>query len=211
MGSFTARGYTGYQPLDLESATGDYCEATAVLERLPIVPLEEIAGIVFEDLNLNGRKEAGERGIPGVLIKDTRGRIYRSDAEGRFSIPAGEHKVGVQVELTSIPADLVFSTSPTRLVDRFFNEVIVFGLVPCTVVKGFVFRDENANGVYEEGEAKIEGIELKAEEKEVLSGKDGEFIFTNLPVIWKDRIEIKRVQFYYSGAVEGLGFVLIEN
>jgi hypothetical protein len=135
------------------------------------------------------------------MVKDTRGRIYRSDAEGRFVILAGEENVAVQIELKSVSSHFVLTTVPTCVVNRQFAGIISFGLVPCMTVKGFVYRDDNANERYDEGEARIKGLVLQAESKETISGSQGMFIFRNLPVSWKEQIAIKSEQPYYDANI----------
>jgi hypothetical protein len=51
-------------------------------QRLNILPFENLQGIVYEDRNVNGIKDTGEPGIANILVKDTRGRLFRSDADG---------------------------------------------------------------------------------------------------------------------------------
>ena len=46
-----------------------------------------VSGRVFVDANASGRYDAGERGLPGVLVADGR-RAVRSGADGRFRLPA---------------------------------------------------------------------------------------------------------------------------
>jgi uncharacterized repeat protein (TIGR01451 family) len=203
-GTFTARGYTGYQPYGPESASGDYCEDIHDIDRLPITPLIEMEGLIFEDRNVNGRKDAGERGIPGIMVKDTRGRIYRSDAEGRFVVLAGDENVAVQIGLKSVSSHYVFTTDPTCVVNRQFNGVISFGLVPCITVKGFVYRDDNGNDRYDIGEERIRGVMVQSVDKETISSSEGIFIFRNLPIAWKEHITIKSEQPYYDADISNI-------
>jgi len=54
-------------------------------ERTP-VPIKPARGVVFHDTNGNGRRDAGERGIPGVGVSDQR-TVTLTDAEGRWILP----------------------------------------------------------------------------------------------------------------------------
>jgi len=47
-----------------------------------------VAGIVFEDANRNGRRDAGERGLSGVAVSNQR-EVVQTGADGRYSIPHG--------------------------------------------------------------------------------------------------------------------------
>jgi hypothetical protein len=101
--------------------------------------------------------------------------------------------------------------NPTRLVNRRYTGEIYFPLVPCETVIGFVYVDENQNGAYDEGEIRPDGVLLKAKDKEVITGKDGQFIFCNLPILWRQWIEVKREQWYYKGSVSNLKFHIEEK
>jgi hypothetical protein len=203
-----AGGRQGFEAFGPESAVGDECEDISRVGRLTIIPFEEIQGLVYEDTDVNGIKDVGEQGIPNILIKDTRGRLFRSDGEGRFTVLAGDEHEGIQIELKSIPSNYLLISNPTRLVNRNYTGEIHFGLIPCKNVTGFIYVDENKNGAYDKGEVNPEGVLLKAKSKEVLSGKDGKFIFRNLPVLWQQWIEVNKEQLYYKGNVENLGFYI---
>lgn len=198
-GSIYAGGRQGYEDFGPGSGSGDICEDTDEVRRLQVVPFEELQGVVFEDKNLNGVKDgAGEAGIPNILLKDTRGRVFRSDAEGRFTILAGDRHEGIQLELKSLPPQYILEQHPTVLVNRRYVGEVYFPLIPCKNVKGFVFEDANGNGQYDEGEVKPSGVLLQANEKEVVTGKDGWFLFRNLPVQWQKDIGLSDEQPYYK-------------
>ena len=57
-----------------------------------------LSGVVFEDANGNGMRDANETGIPGVALSNGRG-LVRSDASGRYEIAARE-------------GDIVFAIKP---------------------------------------------------------------------------------------------------
>jgi hypothetical protein len=206
-----AGGRRGFEEFGPESALGDECEDIHQVGRLNFIPFQEIQGLVFEDTNVNGIKDVGERGIPNIFIKDTRGRLFRSDGEGRFTVLAGDQHEGIQMELKSIPANYLLISKPTQLVNRNYTGEIYFGLIPCKTVTGFVYMEENQNGAYDEGEVRPEGVLLKAKDKEVITGKDGKFIFRNLPVLWQQWIEVKQEQLYYKGSIKNLKFNIEEK
>lgn len=209
-GSIYVGARQGVGDFDTASASGDNCEDIAHLKRLNIVPLEELQGVVFEDRNVNGIKDVGENGISGILFKDTRGRMFRSNGEGRFTVLAGDHHEGVQMELKSLPAHYLLKDSPTRLVNRNYTGMIYFGLVPCKTVKGFVYQDANGNGEFDNGESRPFGVLIEAKGKTVVSGKDGRFIFRNLPELWQEWMKIKDKQIFFTGEPKNLKFKIDE-
>jgi hypothetical protein len=55
-------------------------------------PAPTISGVVFEDRSGSGRRQAGDRGIPGVLVSNGR-EVVRTDAGGRYTLPVGEDAI----------------------------------------------------------------------------------------------------------------------
>jgi uncharacterized repeat protein (TIGR01451 family) len=210
-GTIYAGGRQGFEDFGPDSAAGDDCEDIGNVRRLNFIPLNELNGLVFEDRNVNGIKDVGEPGIPNITIKDTVGRVFNSDAEGRFTVLAGNEHEGIQLELKSVPPEYVLLVNPTQLVNRNYTGDIYFPLIPCKTVKGFVYVDENQNGVYDKGETKPAGVLLKAGEKEVLTTTTGAFIFRNLPVLWQEWIKVSEEQPYYKGKLENLKFRVLEK
>jgi len=193
-GRIHVRAYTGFQEFGPESASGDFCEDDHPMKRYPIQPPREIEGLVFEDLNVNGIRDPGEPGVPGVSIKESTGRLLGTDSEGKFLIRAGEELTGEQVELRSIPAGHVLSTAGTQLVNRYQQGIVAFGLVPCQTHRGIVFEDRNGNGRRDEGEPGLGGVVVRVRGKETVSSADGTFIFHNLPKTWKELIRVADTQ-----------------
>ncbi len=202
-GNIYVSGSQGYESHGPDSASGDKCDALYQARRLDFLPFVELPGVVFEDRNVNGTKEAGEPGIANIMFKDTRGRMFRSDAEGRFTVLAGDQHEGVQMELRSVPAQYVVNGSPTKLVNRRYKGEVFFALIPCDTVKGFVYVDANGNGQFDDGETQPGGVVLKAKDKEVLT-RGGKYIFRNIPTMWIQWIEIAKTQPFYKGDVTQL-------
>ncbi|MCK4760807.1 MAG: DUF11 domain-containing protein [Candidatus Aminicenantes bacterium] len=207
-GSIYAGGRQGYRDFGLDSAAGDDCNDTHYVKGLNIVPFTELRGLVFDDRNVNGSKDAEEEGIPNILFKDTCGRMLRSDADGRFPVLAGDDHEGIQVDLSSLPGSYLSTTPVTRLVDRRYVGDIYFGLVSCRTLTGFVYVDENGNGSYDEGESRPAKIVVTAGKKETTSGENGRFIFRNLPKLWQEFAAIKKEQPFYKGPTGKFKFQL---
>jgi predicted phosphodiesterase len=58
-----------------------------------------VAGVVFEDANADGRRDAGEAGIPGVVVSDQH-TVVASDKDGRYALEVesqGEATVSVSL------------------------------------------------------------------------------------------------------------------
>jgi uncharacterized repeat protein (TIGR01451 family) len=63
-------------------------EATATVRVIPDPTFDctDVIGKVFDDRDLNGRQDAGERGLSGVRLATARGLIAITDEHGRFHI-----------------------------------------------------------------------------------------------------------------------------
>jgi len=210
-GNIRARGYTGYQGIDPEAAFGDFCEEWSTIKRLPVLPLKKIKVIVYEDRNANGRKDAGENGVPGILLRDTLAHLFRTNTQGEAFIPAGSQTIGVQIDLKSVDEKYLITTSPTRIINREFDEILSFGLTPCINLKGIVFEDINNNSLIDDNEQKLQGIVIEAKEKKTITNGNGIFTFRNLPVIWKKSVKISSNQIFVKQIPDNAKFKLIEE
>ncbi|MEJ2362738.1 MAG: SdrD B-like domain-containing protein [Gammaproteobacteria bacterium] len=63
-------------------------EASATVRVIPDPTFDctDVIGKVFDDRNLNGQQDTGEKGLPGVRVATVRGLIATSDKNGRFHI-----------------------------------------------------------------------------------------------------------------------------
>jgi len=63
-------------------------EATATVRVIPDPDFDctDVIGKVFDDLNMNGRQDSGEKGLAGARVVTVRGLIVTTDEHGRFHI-----------------------------------------------------------------------------------------------------------------------------
>ena len=97
-------------PLSLDLAAGEH----EVL--LPFEQYSSISGIVYNDANQNGRRDAGEAGIPGVLISATGAfgkRETTTSLTGRFNIRVEPGEVTLSLVESSLPERFVPTTPAT--------------------------------------------------------------------------------------------------
>ncbi len=64
---------------------------TAVLAQ-PVTPPAEATGIVFHDLDADGRRAEAEPGIPGVCVSNGR-EVVRTDDQGRYTLPVTDDTI----------------------------------------------------------------------------------------------------------------------
>jgi len=105
--------------------------------------LRETMGTVYEDVNANGRRDAGEAGVPGVVVQ--RGTAYAgTDARGRYRLRGGNGPLAIDARtlpsgsLASGGSGADLSVVPTRhlavRVRLLGTELALSSLGPVTVV-----------------------------------------------------------------------------
>mgnify|MGYP001812491504 FL=1 len=90
VGSGVSEGEYVNRALVLNTATGGTISGTAKA-KVQVIPdpdfdCTDVIGKVFDDGNLNGRQDTGEKGLPGVRVVTARGLIATADEHGRFHI-----------------------------------------------------------------------------------------------------------------------------
>ncbi|MCI5140616.1 MAG: hypothetical protein D3909_02585, partial [Candidatus Electrothrix sp. ATG1] len=131
-------------------------------------PSGTIAGTVYEDTNGNSTQDAGEPGIPGVVvaITDSEGGIQTliTDANGNYAanVPAGD--TIVDIDATTLPTGFTQTqgTDPTTVtVPAGGIGSDVDGFEPpadAGRLEGVVYSDTNGDGVQNPGEPGIAGV-----------------------------------------------------
>jgi hypothetical protein len=69
------------------SIVGSLLFAAAITRAQVTAP---VAGVVFEDANRNGQRDAGERGLRGVAVSNQRD-VVQTAADGSYSVPRGPY------------------------------------------------------------------------------------------------------------------------
>ena len=118
-----------------------------------------VSGYVFNDLNSNHQKDAGEPGIPGATVFLGTLSGY-TDANGRYTLraPVGTYK------LKHLPAsgysDFAvpdsFSVNLTAPVSHDFADIVA----PGAMVKCVAYNDLNANGVLDVSETMMKSVRM---------------------------------------------------
>jgi uncharacterized repeat protein (TIGR01451 family) len=90
VGSGVSEGEYVNRAIVLNTATGGTVsgEATATVRVIPDPNFDctDVIGKVFDDRNLNGQQDTGEKGLAGVRVVTVRGLIVTTDEHGRFHI-----------------------------------------------------------------------------------------------------------------------------
>ncbi len=74
-----------------------------------------VKGIVFEDVNRNGKREAGEKGIPGVSVSNSR-EVVSTDAGGRYELPVGDDNIIFVIKPSGYSVRWMFSTNRCSII-----------------------------------------------------------------------------------------------
>jgi uncharacterized protein (DUF2141 family) len=149
-------------------------------------PRGNISGVVFKDIDGDGKLDEEELGIEGVKIFLGKDKFTVSDENGRFSFfNIQAKKVFLLLDLSSVPTGFVPSTLTLKEVsikqDRL--SMVNFGLVTRSEIVGRVFIDTNGNGKLDAEEKGLKGVVLRLEDGTQTKTNDkGQYYFRKVPV-----------------------------
>jgi len=130
-------------------------EATATVRVVPDPDFDctDVIGKVFDDGNLNGQQDPGEKGLPGVRVVTARGLISTSDKHGRFHIDCaavpdedrGSNFI-LKLDERSLPTGYRLTTESPRVLRATRGKMLRFNF-GATIHR--VVRIDIADGVFE--------------------------------------------------------------
>lgn len=144
-----------------------------------------LEGVMFVDLNGNGRRDPGEPGVPGVILRIDDRTAAMSDDAGKAVVagmPEGDYHASLGDD--SIPANLApVQISLTVRVAANGTTTVEFPLVPTIALRGVVYFDENNNGARDRNEKGIAGVVIRIVGRDQFrtTEDDGTFDFLHLP------------------------------
>jgi hypothetical protein len=147
--------------------------------------LYSISGFVFHDLNNNGVKDSGETGIADVALSLGNDVKATSDSSGAYTfanLVAGSYTVtsAGKSNFWPTPYDAPVTAKTVTLPESATG--VNFGL-SYESISGFAFKDTNADGTMNNGDAGIEGVALTlggAASASATSGSNGSYLFDYL-------------------------------
>ncbi len=157
VGSGVSEGEYTNRAMVLNSATGGSAsgEATATVRVIPDPDFDctDVIGKVFEDRNLNGQQDTGEKGLSGVRVVTVRGLIVTTDEHGRFHITCaavpdedrGSNFI-LKLDERSLPSGYRLTTENPRVQRATRGKMIRFNF-GATIHR--VVRIDIADGVFE--------------------------------------------------------------
>jgi len=144
-----------------------------------------VYGRVYQDVNLNGRFDAGiDQPQANARVRVDGNRYVVSDANGNFridSVARGDHSV--YLDLLSVRADLTLLDNTQQLItmDSRRDVILDFRVVRTGRITGLVWLDTNGNGRLDEGEQPLADVRVVTSGRDTLTDDKGYFIIGDLP------------------------------
>ncbi|HEY9286318.1 MAG TPA: SdrD B-like domain-containing protein, partial [Pyrinomonadaceae bacterium] len=144
-----------------------------------------VSGRVYQDLNFNGRYDAGvDQPQANVRVRVDGNLSVTTDGSGTYRIDnaeAGEHTVAL--DLLSVRADLTILGDESRAVSLSggFNTVVDFRTARTGRVTGAVWLDANGDGVQDADEKPLADVRVVTSTgRDTLTDESGQFVVADL-------------------------------
>ncbi|MGE3310188.1 MAG: SdrD B-like domain-containing protein [Limisphaerales bacterium] len=181
------------------SAVGEYTVVATVDDpnyagsargTLRIIADVNLAGVVFDDSNGSGTRDAGETGLEGVQVRllaldgQTELRSTTTDSNGAYRF-TGVATASYYVAENN-PAGYISTTPDLRLVALSPGTIsqVHFGDQAVATLAGVVFEDSDADGIRDDGERGLADVTIRLAgpdgQRTLTTSADGSFQFLNL-------------------------------
>ena len=173
----------GYAPTSTVRQEKDILQGKTQTVDFGLTPRSEISGIIYNDLNGNGKYELTDVGVRKVKVILEDGTTARSNNIGVYSfsnVVAGQHTAAM--DLTTLPEGYLPLDVPKRTFTVFegIRFELNFPLRAIRQVTGRVFMDENHDGLMEADEKPVANAKVLLGTQEALTDKDGWYLFDHL-------------------------------
>ena len=143
-------------------------------------------GLVYLDANKNGQQDAGEHGLPGVMLNLSDGRRAITDAKGRYSfIRISSSNPTVKIDMSTLSAEynLIGPAEKQASLGGWRATLVNFAVSALGGVKGRVFVDNNNNGKFDGDDYGMSGVlvTIQPSNAAAVSNGGGVFRITNAP------------------------------
>ncbi|MGI6082128.1 MAG: SdrD B-like domain-containing protein [Limnochordia bacterium] len=145
-------------------------------------PLGYVTGVVYIDSNGNGRRDSGEKGVPGISVA-LAGRRTVTDQNGRYCfefVYPGTYRLGL--DLHQLPADYTPQSDPVIInLPANANLTQDFAVSLNGTIEGTVFVDLNGDGMWQPDEPRPGWVKVVLDGTvETFTDKRGNFIFNDV-------------------------------
>jgi uncharacterized protein (DUF2141 family) len=143
----------------------------------------EVAGRVFNDVNMNGEMDGDDYGIQDVLISLDDGTVDYTATGGYYTfeyVKSGERTLNMKLQ--SLPANLLplISAKKVLQVEEGKSYKEDFPLYALRTVIGTVFVDKDGNGRLDAGEEGVADVEVRSGESSTLTDNMGRYFLKKL-------------------------------
>ncbi len=146
----------------------------------------DIEGMVFLDANKNGVQDAGEFGLPGVILNLSNGRKTITDAKGKYfftNISSNTPTVKIDLATLSAEYNIIGTGEKQASLGGWRSTLVNFAVSALGGIKGRVFVDNNNNGVFDGDDYGMSGVMviIQPSNTAAISNGGGMFRITNAP------------------------------
>jgi|GEM_PF-2664886 len=143
-------------------------------------------GLVFLDVNKNGTQDAGEHGLPGVILNLSDGRRTITDAKGKYifnRINSKNPTIKVDISTLSAEYNIIGPGEKQASLGGWRSTLINFAVSALGGIRGRVFIDNNNNGKFDGDDYGLSGVTLILQPSNAMSVSNGGGMFriTNVP------------------------------
>ena len=145
-------------------------------------PVATIEGLVYRDLNDDGKKQTNEPGAELVKLYIGKKEMI-TDKDGFYSVSLRGKKVTVNVDTSTLPAGVVVSEGSSREVEIEQGKVIPvdFRLISRSEIYGVVFEDIDRDGKVGLSDTGIAKVKLSLEDGRVaITDEKGQYYFRKI-------------------------------
>ncbi len=174
----------GYSPTSPVQRGAEIIQNKTQQINFSLAPRSEITGILFNDLNGNGKYDLTDVGLKRVRVSLEGGVTVRSNDLGVYSfsnVVAGEHTVSLV--LATLPPGYLPVEAPKKTITVFegIRFELNFAVRAMRALTGRVFLDKNKNGLFDEEETPLADIRIRLGEFEADSDGEGWYLFESVP------------------------------
>ncbi|MCQ9208534.1 MAG: MSCRAMM family adhesin SdrC, partial [Omnitrophica bacterium] len=143
-------------------------------------PRGKISGMVFKDLNANGKREEDEAFLEAVKVNVGK-KVLTTDRNGYFSTAVRGKKVRVVLDEQTLPQGYILTTPATLEIEITPAETFLnFGASAFSSIYGTVFYDANSNGRVDPQDRVLTNAILYLAEEFTVTNLEGTYYFRNL-------------------------------
>ncbi len=173
----------GFVPTGDSSIELDIVQKKTMHADFGLTPRSDVTGLVFNDLNGDGKYQSGEPGVRKVKLALEGGEGVRTTSDGTYTFSnakAGPHTISLSV--ASLPEGYLPTLAPKKEFTLFegVRYELSFPLHAKRSVTGRVFVDQDRNGVLGSKDKPLPDVTVTLGTLKVTSDKDGWYLFDDI-------------------------------